>query len=194
MKAKAIAAARILLGLIFTVFGLNGFFHFIPAAAHERSAGGFRRALFATGYFFPLLKSTEVISGLLLLSGRLVPLALTVPRARHREHRGLHAFLAPSGIVLPLVIVALEVFLARGSGTGACRRCSRCGSSPMRPPKGRASATSRPRRGDRGSKRRGKRARREKGLNPPQILSASSSPICGFSSSDPGLPSAYRTR
>jgi hypothetical protein len=112
MKTKTIHASRILLGLIFTVFGLNGFFHFLPQPPMSGPPAAFAGALFASGYFFPLLKGTEVISGALLLSGRLVPLALTVLAPVIVNIVAFHAFLAPSGLALPIVVVALEVFLA----------------------------------------------------------------------------------
>lgn len=112
MKSKVILGARILLGLIFFVFGLNGFFHFLPQPPMSGPPAEFAGALFATGYMIPLLKGTEVIAGVLLLSGRLVPLALTVLAPVVVNIVAFHLFLAPSGLVLPLVIVALGVFLA----------------------------------------------------------------------------------
>ena len=60
--------ARIVLGLIFTVFGLNGFFNFMPAPAFPEPAGAFLGALAGTGYFFPFLKITETACGVLLLT------------------------------------------------------------------------------------------------------------------------------
>ena len=72
----------------------------------------FLGALIATGYLFPRLKGTEVVAGALLLSGRLVPLALTVLAPVVVNIVGIHLFLAPSGLPVPLVVVALGVFLA----------------------------------------------------------------------------------
>jgi uncharacterized membrane protein YphA (DoxX/SURF4 family) len=112
MKAKAVHAARILLGIVFFVFGLNGFFHFIPQPPVSGPPADFAGALMATGYFFPLLKGTEVVAGALLLTGRLVPLALTVLAPVIVNIFAFHLFLAPAGLALPVVIVALEVFLA----------------------------------------------------------------------------------
>jgi putative oxidoreductase len=112
MKTKVTPAARILLGLIFFVFGLNGFFHFLPQPPMSGPPADFIGALIATGYLFPLLKGTEVVAGALLLSGRLVPLALTVLAPVVVNIVGFHLFLAPSGLPLPLVVVALGLFLA----------------------------------------------------------------------------------
>ncbi len=109
---KLTTAARVLLGLVFFVFGLNGFLNFLPQPPHPAAAGAFLGGLFASGYFFPLLKGTETLAGALLLSGRFVPLALAVLAPVIVNIVAFHAFLDPSGIVVPLVIVALEVFLA----------------------------------------------------------------------------------
>ena len=105
-------AARLLLGLVFTVFGLNFFLHFIPTPPPPPRAGAFAGALFASGYLFPLLKTTEVVAGLLLLGGRFVPLALAVLAPIVINIVGFHLFLAPSGIALPLAVLALELYLA----------------------------------------------------------------------------------
>jgi uncharacterized membrane protein YphA (DoxX/SURF4 family) len=114
MASKAVTASRILLGLIFVVFGLNGFLHFLPQPPISGPPAAFAGALFASGYFFPLLKGTEVAAGLLLLSGRFVPLALTVLAPVIVNILAFHLFLEPSGLPLPLVILVLEVFLAWG--------------------------------------------------------------------------------
>ncbi len=109
---KAKTAARLLLGAIFFVFGLNGFLHFLPMPAPTGNAAAFMGGMAATGYFFPLLKGTEVIAGVLLLSNRYVPLALTVLAPIVLNIVAFHAFVAPSGMVLPLFISALGIFLA----------------------------------------------------------------------------------
>ena len=98
---------------MFFVFGLNGFLHFIPQPPMSGPPAEFLGAIVASGYLFPLLKGTEVARyGLLLLSGRFVPLALTVLAPVLVNIVSFHLFLAPAGLPLPLVLVALEVFLA----------------------------------------------------------------------------------
>jgi uncharacterized membrane protein YphA (DoxX/SURF4 family) len=106
------AAVRLFLGLVFTVFGLNFFLHFIPAPPSPPRAASFAGALFASGYLFPLLKTTEVIAGLLLLSKRFVPLALAVLAPIVINIVGFHLVLAPSGAPLALVLLAAELYLA----------------------------------------------------------------------------------
>lgn len=109
---KAKTAARLLLGAIFTVFGLNGFLHFIPAPAPSGLAAAFVGGLASSGYMFPLIKGTEVVTGLLLLSNRFVPLALTILAPVVVNIVAFHAFLAPDGLALPIVVTALGVYLA----------------------------------------------------------------------------------
>ena len=109
---KAKTAARLALGAIFTVFGLNAFLHFIPQPPPSGLAAVFVGGLGASGYLFPLLKGTEVLVGLALLSNRFVPLALTVLAPIVVNIVAFHAFLAPAGIAMPLVIVALGLYLA----------------------------------------------------------------------------------
>ena len=110
---KLTTAARLLLGLAFFVFGLNGFLHFIPQPPMAGPAADFAGALFMTGYMFPLIKGTEVIAGLLLLSNRYVPLSLALLAPVVVNIVAFHAFLAPAGLALPIVLLALQLFLAR---------------------------------------------------------------------------------
>jgi len=111
--SKATLAARILLGLIFFVFGLNGFLNFIPAPAEmPEKVMTFMNGIMATGYFLPFLKGTETICGLLLLVGAFVPLALVVLAPIVLNIFLFHAFLEPSGLPLAVVIGGLMVYLS----------------------------------------------------------------------------------
>lgn len=112
LQFKAKTAARLALGAIFTVFGLNGFLHFIPSPAPSGLAATFVGGLAASGYMFPLIKGTEVLAGLLLLGNRYVPLALTVLAPIVVNILAYHLFLASGALVLPLLVTALGVYLA----------------------------------------------------------------------------------
>lgn len=107
-------AARILLGLVFFVFGLDGFLHFFPMPTEPmpEKVVAFSSAMMGTGYLFQLIKGTEVLVGALLLSNRYVPLALAVLAPVMVNIVAFHAFLAPSGLGLPLVLLALQLYLA----------------------------------------------------------------------------------
>lgn len=104
--------ARILLGLIFFVFGLNGFLNFLPAPPMPEAAGAFAGALAATGYMFPLIKGIEVLVGLLLISNKFVPLALLLLAPVTVNIVLFHAVLAPAGLVLPIIILIIHLYLA----------------------------------------------------------------------------------
>jgi putative oxidoreductase len=112
IRKNLTTAARLFLGLVFTVFGLNFFLHFLPTPPPAPRAAAFAGALFSSGYLFPLLKTTEVMAGLLLLSGRFVPLALAVLAPIVINIVGFHLFLAPSGVPLALAMLATELYLS----------------------------------------------------------------------------------
>jgi hypothetical protein len=70
--------ARLLLGLLFLVFGSNMFVHFIPMGQMPAGlAGQFMTALFAAHYFY-VVGATMVVSAILLLANRFVGLGLTL--------------------------------------------------------------------------------------------------------------------
>jgi uncharacterized membrane protein YphA (DoxX/SURF4 family) len=101
------------MGVIFVIFGLNGFFHFIPMPPLPQAAGSFMGALGEASYFFPVVKITEIIAGLLLLSGFFVPFAIILLAPVIVQIFLFHAFLAPggTGMVMPILLVVLEVYL-----------------------------------------------------------------------------------
>ena len=109
--SKLPAAARIVLGLIFFVFGLNGFLHFLPMPPMEGRPGEFFAGLVASGYLLPLLQGTEVAAGALLLAGRFVPLALLLLAPIIVNIFAFHAVLAPSGMGMTSLIVVCELYL-----------------------------------------------------------------------------------
>lgn len=111
-KSILVIMARLLLGLIFVVFGFNFFFQFIKAPPFVGIAGTFVGGLFQSGYFFKFLKVIEVLSGLLLLIGWFTPLVLIVLFPISLNILLFHAFLAPAGIPFAGIIIVLHLFLA----------------------------------------------------------------------------------
>jgi hypothetical protein len=107
-------AARILLGLTFLVFGLNGFLNFIPPPTKPlpEAIVAFSGALVKSGYLFQLVKGTEVLVGVLLLANRFVPLALALIAPVVVNIVAVHLFLDRSGLVVAAVVLALELYLA----------------------------------------------------------------------------------
>lgn len=111
-KNKLPIAARIALGLIFSVFGLNGFLHFLPQPPPAAAAVALLDGLAASGYMFPLIKGTELVAGLLLLSGRAVPFALTLLAPVVVNIVAFHLFLDPSSLAVPLFTLVTGLYLA----------------------------------------------------------------------------------
>ena len=98
LKMKIVTlVARLLLALIFLIFGSNGFLNFIPM--HEMPtglAGGYLAALGGTPYFY-VVSAIMLIAGLLLLVNRFVPLAITLLGPVLVNILLYHAFLHPKG-------------------------------------------------------------------------------------------------
>lgn len=107
--------ARVLLGLMFFIFGLMGLLNLMPPPPPETLPPGlvaFSDAMMKTGYLFQLVKVTEVVVGALLLLNRFVPLALALIAPVIVNIVAVHAFLAPSGVAMAVVILGLELYLA----------------------------------------------------------------------------------
>jgi putative oxidoreductase len=107
----ATVIARILLGLIFVFFGSNAFLHFLPMPPLPQGvAGEYLHAFFASGYV-NVIGGFQVISGLLLLIGRFVPLGLTILGAVIVNIWAFHLLMAPEGLPPAVVVTILELFL-----------------------------------------------------------------------------------
>jgi putative oxidoreductase len=104
----AVLIARILLGLLFLIFGLNGFLHFIPMPPPTGLAGQYMGALYVSHYL-TVIFLVQVIGGALLLLNRFVPLALILLGPVLVNILLFHSFMAPEG--LPLALVTLLLWL-----------------------------------------------------------------------------------
>mgnify|MGYP000995196885 CR=1 FL=1 len=103
-------AARVLTGLLFVASGVA--FFFVTPPPLEGAMADFFKGMAATGYFFYLLKGTEIVCGLLLLSGYFVPLALVVLAPVVLNIFLVHVFMAPQELPIAIGIGLLTVYLA----------------------------------------------------------------------------------
>lgn len=112
-KGMGIAAKviRYLLGLIFFVFGLNGFFNFIPAPPPEGDLLTFFTAFQLTKFMY-VVKAFEVIAGALLLSGLYVPLAVAILGPITLFIFVLHTQMAQEGLPMAIFVLLSTLFLA----------------------------------------------------------------------------------
>ena len=109
-----IVIARVLLGLVFVVFGSNGFLHFLgPMPEMQGQAGAFITALASSGYLY-VIAFLQVVGGLCLLVGaRFVPLGLTLLGPVIVNIVLYHVFLDPDprGFPMAIAVSALALFL-----------------------------------------------------------------------------------
>jgi putative oxidoreductase len=98
--------AQYLAGVIFLVFGLNGFLNFIPLPPPEGVAAQFMGALYVSHYLWVIF-AFQVFAGVLLLVNRYVPLAVAILAPVIVNILSFHALMAPSGLPLALFVAAL---------------------------------------------------------------------------------------
>lgn len=105
MKIPALLA-RILLGLVFLVMGLNGFLNFIPGPLPSGPAGQFV-SLLAQSHYDLIISALQVAGGVLLLVNRYVPLALVLLGPVIVNIFLFHLLMAPSGLPLAIFVAIL---------------------------------------------------------------------------------------
>jgi putative oxidoreductase len=135
--------SRFLSGLIFLVFGLNGFLHFIPMAAPSGIAGQFLGSMFVTKYLL-FVFAIQLIGGVLLLINRYVPIALTILGPIVVNILLFHGLMEPAGLGLALLVTILwgVVFAStRSAFTGIFQARVDTKTVPARRPVGVRSAT-----------------------------------------------------
>lgn len=109
--SKVILAARILLGLMFFVFGLNGILHFLPMPAMPDNDASRLSAIMMAHGWMTFVAVLQVIGGLLLLVGRYVPMALVILGPIIVNILLYHFLLDPKGVAPGLLAALLEIFL-----------------------------------------------------------------------------------
>ena len=106
------ATARVLLGVVMLLTGLNKIFWFAPMPHMSPALTAFMEALKETGYFLPFIGIVEATGGALLLVNRFVPLAITVLAPVLVNILGVHTFLDARGLPLAFILITLDVYLA----------------------------------------------------------------------------------
>src|SRR5262245_31025246 len=105
------AIVRILLGFLFLVFGLNGFLDFMPQPRDmPQEIMTVMGALVKAGYM-TVVSAAEVLIAVLLLTNRLVPLALTLLAPIIVGILTFHIFMAPATIVPGIIVTVMELYL-----------------------------------------------------------------------------------
>ena len=107
-----IVIVRVLLGLMFVVFGANAFFKFMPPPPKmPDQATAFITAMMGSGYMY-VVAMLQVLGGLcLLLGARFVPLGLTLLGPIIVNIVLFHLFLETSGLPMAVITAALSLFL-----------------------------------------------------------------------------------
>ena len=112
----AMVIVRTLMGLLFVMSSVTFFLMMTGVMSMPEIPAGplksFNEGLAASGYFFILLKVTEFVCGVLLLTGRFVPLALVILSPIIINIVLTHAFLAPESIGPGIFLVFANIFLA----------------------------------------------------------------------------------
>jgi putative oxidoreductase len=119
MFSKAATASRYILGLIFTVFGLNGVMMFtvgqgfIPMPPPPEIMQTIMTGLMATGYLMLMVAWLQLISGLLLLSGKYVNAAIVFLGPIVVNILLIHVFAERSGLPMGILVTVLYVILVK---------------------------------------------------------------------------------
>ena len=106
MKTASVIA-RYLLALVFIVFGLNGFLHFLPMTPPKSEMAVQYFTVMSASHYLEFVFALQLIAGGLFLFQRTVPLALTIAGPLIVNILLFHALMDPGGIVPGLVVTAL---------------------------------------------------------------------------------------
>lgn len=108
---------RVLLGLLYAFSAIVVLFNLVKAPEPTGAVKTFMDGMMATKYLLPLVKITELVCGLLLISGRFVPLATVMIFPVTINIFLFHIFVAPEGVVTGVIVLVMNLFLAY-----ACRK------------------------------------------------------------------------
>lgn len=119
MFSKFALAARLILGIMFTVFGTNGVMMailghgFIPMPPPPANMQIIMTGFAATGYLMALAMSLELISGLLLLSGFFLNAAIVFLGPIVVNILCIHLFAERSGLPMAIFVLILFIILVK---------------------------------------------------------------------------------
>src|ERR1700750_18556 len=109
---KATIISRIVLGLIYLVFGLDYFLHFIPYEPHHTGrVAAFKAGLIGVGYFYPMIKSIQIVGGIALLINQYAPFFAVVVFPISVNVFLYHTILVPSGWFMGVLLIVPNLFL-----------------------------------------------------------------------------------
>ena len=111
MNTKLTMVLRIVLGLIFLIFGADKFLNFLSLPAFEGSAGEFMGAIMATGYLFSLIAITEIVAGVLLILNKWKGFAMLLASVMIVNILAFHLALDPGGLGLVAVMLGIILLL-----------------------------------------------------------------------------------
>ena len=120
MKIATIVA-RMLLGLAFAVFGLFPFFTFLPQPPPPPGLAGDYVKVFTASHYAQVIGVMQLLSGLMLLSGKFVPLGLTILGAILFNIWAFHLLMEPAAIgpgAIATLLWAIVVWRYRESFAG----------------------------------------------------------------------------
>lgn len=107
--------SRLILGFLYLVFGLDYFLHFIPyQPLHTGVTGAFVAGLKGVGYFYPMIKTIQILAGLSLLLNRYPAFAAVVVFPISLNVLLFHTILVPSGWYMGLLLVIPNLILGYG--------------------------------------------------------------------------------
>ncbi len=108
----AVIIVRVLLGLMFLFSSIVVLFNLMPQPELKGGAKLFMEGLIASHYFLPLLQITQLLCGMAFIIGRFVPLATVVIFPVILNITLYHAFVAPEGLPIAIVLLLANLFLA----------------------------------------------------------------------------------
>jgi hypothetical protein len=112
IKMKVVVViARVLLGLMFVFFGMNGFLNFLPAPPLTGLPGAFLGALMTSHYLY-FVCAVQVLGGILLVVNQFLPLGLALLAPVIANIVAYHLTMERSGAQLAILATILWAFLA----------------------------------------------------------------------------------